>query len=98
MVRGLAERCAGDRPATLVQADGCALPFAAGTFDAVLLVSVFGDLPDWRRLVDEARRVLRAHGSVVLGRRVIPDDGIDERINHHLAVLLPDLMTRTRLL
>ena len=96
MLRVFADRCAGDRPATLVQADGCALPFAAATFDAVLLVAVFGDLPDWRRLVDEARRVLRAHGSVVLGRRVIPDDGIDERMKQQLDILLPERMTRNR--
>jgi ubiquinone/menaquinone biosynthesis C-methylase UbiE len=96
MLRVFADRCVGGRRAVLVQADGCALPFPAATFDAVLLVAVFGDLPDWRRLVDEARRVLRAHGSVILGRRVIPDDGIDERMKQQLDTLLPERMTRNR--
>jgi ubiquinone/menaquinone biosynthesis C-methylase UbiE len=96
MLRVFADRCVGGRRAVLVQADGCALPFAAAIFDAVLLVAVFGDLPDWRRLVDEARRVLRPHGSVVLGRTVTPDDGVDERMKQQLDILLPERMTRNR--
>src|ERR1700756_4771568 len=48
--------------ALLVQADGCALPFGAANFDAVLLVNVFGGRRSWRRLLDEARRVLRPGG------------------------------------
>jgi len=46
--------------------------------------------------IQEARRVLRAHGSVVLGRRVIPDDGIDERMKQQLDILLPERMTQNR--
>lgn len=72
----------------LVQADGCALPFAAESFDAVLLVQVFGGLAGWRLLLDEARRVLRPRGTLMLGRTVNEADGIDARMKRRLASLL----------
>jgi ubiquinone/menaquinone biosynthesis C-methylase UbiE len=78
MLRIFAGRDLGGRRPTLVQADGGALPFPVGSFDAVLLIAVFGDLPNWRSLVDEACRVLRPGGAVVLGRVLVPDNGIDE--------------------
>lgn len=72
----------------LVQADARALPFAAGSFDAVLLVQVFGGLAGWRSLLDEARRVLRAGGTLMLGRTVNDPGGIDARMKRKLASLL----------
>lgn len=74
--------------AVLVQADGCALPFSTGNFDAVLLVQVFGGLSGWRRLLDEARRVLRTDGALILGHTATPADGVDARMKQHLATLL----------
>jgi SAM-dependent methyltransferase len=93
MLRVFAGRNAsGERP-NLVQADGGALPFADGSFDAVLLIAVFGDLPNWRRLADETRRVLaRPRGAVILGRTATPDDGIDERLKQRLDMLLDECM------
>jgi ubiquinone/menaquinone biosynthesis C-methylase UbiE len=88
MLRAFACRCGRGHLWPLVQADGCALPFANAAFDAVLLVQIFGALQDWRRLVDEARRVLRAHGALMLGRTVTPDDGVDARMRQHLVTLL----------
>jgi SAM-dependent methyltransferase len=88
MLRVFADRSCGGRRAMLVQADGVALPFAAASFDAVLLVAVFGNLTGWRRLVDEVRRVLRPRGVIAVGHRVAPDDGIDERMKRQLDVLL----------
>jgi SAM-dependent methyltransferase len=44
---------------SIAQADGEHLPFADATFDAVLMVQVFGGMRGWRRVVAEARRVLR---------------------------------------
>lgn len=76
--------------AALVQADGNRLPFGDASFDAVLLVQVFGGLVGWRALLEEARRVLRADGALVLGRTVRAADGIDARMKRHLAMLLGD--------
>jgi SAM-dependent methyltransferase len=80
--------------AVLVQADGCALPFGTATFDAVLLVQVFGGLSGWRRLLDEGRRVLRPDGALILGRTATPADGVDARMKQHLATLLAGRATR----
>jgi SAM-dependent methyltransferase len=76
-------------------ADGCALPFANANFDAVLLVQVFGGLQDWRRLVDQGRRVLRPDGALILGRTVRPDEGVDARMRQHLVTLLGTLLGTT---
>jgi len=89
MLRVFANRDVGNRP-LLVQADGRTLPFAGGSFDALLLFSIFGDLPDWRRLVDDACRVLRPKGVVILGRIAAPEDGIDERLKERLDRLLDE--------
>src|SRR4029077_8967314 len=74
MLRTFAQRYVGQRLPALVQADGRALPFPAACFDLVLLIAVFGDLPDWQPLVDEARRVLRPDGMIAIGRTALPDD------------------------
>jgi ubiquinone/menaquinone biosynthesis C-methylase UbiE len=94
MLQIFAGKETGGHRAALVQADGCALPFEDASFDAVLLVAVFGDLPDWRPLVAEARRVLRPHGVVVIGRTATPDDGIDERLKQRLDLLLDERLPR----
>jgi SAM-dependent methyltransferase len=80
--------------AALVQADGCALPFGTASFDAVLLVQVFGGERSWRRLLDEARRVLRPGGALILGHTVFPADGVDARMKQHLSTLLGERATR----
>jgi SAM-dependent methyltransferase len=72
----------------LAQADGVRLPFRDGAFDAVLTIQVMGALDDWRPLVAEARRVLRPEGALVVGRGVMPPDGVDERMKRRLAALL----------
>jgi ubiquinone/menaquinone biosynthesis C-methylase UbiE len=88
MLRVFTGRCDHRHCAALVNGDGCALPFADAAFDAVLLVQIFGGLRDWRRLVDEGRRVLRGDGALVLGRTVMPDEGVDARMRQHLFTLL----------
>jgi ubiquinone/menaquinone biosynthesis C-methylase UbiE len=77
--------------ARLAQADGERLPFADATFDAVLLIQVFGGMRGWRRVLAEARRVLRPSGAVMLGRAVAPADGLDARLRERLAVILGEL-------
>lgn len=48
--------------AGLVQASGSSLPFAAGSFDLVFLVTVLGEIPDKRAALAEFARVLRPGG------------------------------------
>lgn len=82
---------AGGGPALLlVQADGQALPFPAASFDAVLMVQVVSGLPGWRRLLTEARRVLRPEGAMVLGKAVRPPEGLDARMRAQLGMLLSE--------
>jgi ubiquinone/menaquinone biosynthesis C-methylase UbiE len=96
MLRTFANRPLDGKHASLVQADGCALPFAAASFDAVLLIAVFGNLADACPLVDEARRILRPHGIVIVGRTAAPEDGIDERLKQRLDRLLHQRMPQSR--
>jgi ubiquinone/menaquinone biosynthesis C-methylase UbiE len=89
MLRAFVARAeCNDLPARLAQADGKRLPFPDGTFDAVLLIQVFGGMRSWRPFVTEARRVLRRTGTLVVGRTVAPADGIDAQMKQHLAHLL----------
>jgi SAM-dependent methyltransferase len=75
----------------LAQADGRHLPFPDATFDAVMLIQVFGGMPGWRHVIAEARRVLRPRGALVTGRSVAPTDGIDAQMKRRLGALLVDL-------
>jgi ubiquinone/menaquinone biosynthesis C-methylase UbiE len=79
------------RAPRLVQADGQRLPLADETFDAVLLIQVFGGMRGWRRLLAEARRVLRSPGTLITGRTVAPVHGIDEQLKQRLALLLHEM-------
>jgi ubiquinone/menaquinone biosynthesis C-methylase UbiE len=79
------------RAPRLVQADGEHLPFRDATFDAVMLIQVFGGMRGWRRLLAEARRVLRGAGVLVLGRTLAPPDGLDARMKARLALLLDEI-------
>jgi ubiquinone/menaquinone biosynthesis C-methylase UbiE len=92
MLRQFARRADTDgRVPHLAQADGERLPFADATFDAVLLIQVFGGLDEWRPFVGEARRVLRAAGSLVLGRTAMPEAGVDGRMKERLDAVLVDM-------
>ena len=89
MLRQFARRADTDgRVPRLAQADGERLPFGDATFDAVLLIQVFGGLDEWRPFVGEARRVLRSRGALILGRTVMPEDGVDGRMKDRLAAIL----------
>ena len=87
MLREFAQRGGAAR---LAQADAARLPFADATFDAVMLVHVFGGMRGWRRVLAEARRMLRAHGALIIGRAVAPADGVDARMKQRLAELLAE--------
>jgi SAM-dependent methyltransferase len=69
---------------TLVQGDMTRLPFAAGTFDAVVAVHVFHLVSAWQQAMDEAARVLREGGVLLHGRtRHTREAGADE-LRHYL--------------
>jgi ubiquinone/menaquinone biosynthesis C-methylase UbiE len=91
MLGAFAQRGGSGRAPRLVQADGEHLPFRDATFDAVMLIQVFGGMRGWRRLLVEARRVLRGAGVLVLGRAVAPPDGLDARMKQQLALLLGEI-------
>ncbi len=55
-------------------ADATDLPFDDSSFDAVLAVDFFHLVAEWRRAVDEAVRVLRPGGRIVLSTFAAADD------------------------
>ena len=96
MLRAFATR--PDLPPTcavlLAQADGLRLPFADASFDAVLLMQVLSASGDWRALLAETTRVLRRAGSLIVGRTLAPEDGIDARMKQHLGEILDAMGVR----
>jgi len=92
----LNEFAARERVACLVQANGERLPFRDAAFDAVLLIQVFGGLSGWRKVVAEARRVLRPRGAIIVGRTRMPPDGIDARMKQQLDSILEAQCGRPR--
>ncbi len=62
MLHQLAVNAGGVAPFPLVLADATRLPLVDGSVDAVLASHVLHLVPDWRRAVDELRRVLRPGG------------------------------------
>jgi SAM-dependent methyltransferase len=86
MLQAFVARC--ERRPYLVQADGHRLPFGDASFDAVLLIQVFGGISDWQKFTSEARRVLRPSGAILIGRTVAPEDGVDARMKQQLDVIV----------
>jgi ubiquinone/menaquinone biosynthesis C-methylase UbiE len=83
-------RTFGDRMPTarLAQADGACLPFIDASFDTVLLMHVLSGVPGWRQFLSDTLRVLRPGGTLIAGRIVVPDSGIDARMKTRLAEIL----------
>jgi ubiquinone/menaquinone biosynthesis C-methylase UbiE len=94
MLRAFIERAGRERVPRLVQADGERLPFRDATFDAVMLIQVFGGMRGWRRVIAEARRVLRPAGALIIGRAAAPADGVDAQMKQRLAMVLDDMGVR----
>jgi ubiquinone/menaquinone biosynthesis C-methylase UbiE len=57
-------KSAGIRNFSTRQADGKSLPFADGSFDALFMVTVFGEIEDREAFLREAARVLRPNGLI----------------------------------
>ncbi len=64
MVAMASSRLAGHTNVRFAQADAMHLPFASATFDAVLLATMLGEVPDPPACLGEVRRVLRPGGAV----------------------------------
>lgn len=60
-----------EKSRVLLCADGYHLPFAAGSFDVVLLIAVLEHTSEPWRILAEARRVLRPGGRAIM---VVPND------------------------
>jgi SAM-dependent methyltransferase len=66
MLHRLVANAGGYQPFPVSVADVTALPFDRACFDAVLASHLLYLVPDWRRVVDEAVRVLRPGGSFLV--------------------------------
>jgi ubiquinone/menaquinone biosynthesis C-methylase UbiE len=87
MVARLQEKYAAQRQAepgrdwgtlAVMMADMSALPFADASFDASVAVHVFHLVPEWRQALDEALRVVRPGGALLIGQDV--REGMKHRI------------------
>lgn len=80
---GKARRRAPRTP--LVCGDGLALPFAPGTFDAVVEVTVLHHIPAWRDALAEVRRLLRPGGIFYIEEllRTFLDLPLMDALTHH---------------
>lgn len=64
-----------------VQGDGMALPYRGGGFDAVVLVTVLGEVPDPAACLGETWRVLKPRGLVAISEtRGDPDYSSPDRV------------------
>jgi ubiquinone/menaquinone biosynthesis C-methylase UbiE len=90
MMRKLIENSGGTRPFPLLLADATRLPFADAAFGAVIACHVLHLIPGWRAAVDEAIRVLRPGGTLLVdfGERPSTDrpywaDEVQEALRRH---------------
>jgi ubiquinone/menaquinone biosynthesis C-methylase UbiE len=72
-------------------ADMTALPFADAAFDAVLAVHVLHLVPQWRKALDEALRVLRPAGALLLGQDIAAPDAMNHDIQDRWAQIAREL-------
>jgi ubiquinone/menaquinone biosynthesis C-methylase UbiE len=75
-------------------ADMTALPFADATFDAVIAVHVLHLVPEWRRALGEALRVIRSGGSFLLGQDVTATNGVNFQIQDKWLQIVRELGAR----
>lgn len=73
MMRLISNKLDGGLRSQLARADARHLPFSADCFDLVHAVRVFHHLQDWRECIDEARRLLRRGGALVIVENIPPD-------------------------
>lgn len=74
MMRLIRGKLGGEPHPLLAQANVRNLPFAAESFDIIHAVRVFHHLSDWRDCVNEARRLLKPGGALIIVENIPPDD------------------------
>ena len=80
-------------PARLVRGDAQVLPFAAASFDAIVMTFVFSAIPDGYRAMREFVRALRPGGVLVIVDACIPaDDNLPARALARMWALFGDQM------
>lgn len=67
MMHRLRDKVGQSKCLSLHVADARSIPFADGSFDVVLAMQVLHLIPEWRAALEEASRVLKPAGSLVLG-------------------------------
>jgi len=71
--------------------DITALPFPSGAFDAALAVHVLHLVPEWRRALDEALRVVKPGGALLLGQEQRESDDVQHRVQNTWIAFAQDL-------
>lgn len=74
-----------------LQADVTALPFGDASFEVVLAVHILHLVPEWRKAVDEAFRVLVPGGFFVQGSNVHGENSPDEIIRRRWGALVQEI-------
>ena len=69
----------------LAAMDACRLGFADGQFDAVAFPFVITLVPDPERALDEAARVLRPGGEIIVASKLGADDGVQAALETWIA-------------
>jgi ubiquinone/menaquinone biosynthesis C-methylase UbiE len=84
----------GDGPKgrlTVHLADMTALPFDDAWFDAVIAVHVLHLVPEWRKALDEALRVLRPGAALLLGQDIASPNAMNHDIQDRWAQIVREL-------
>lgn len=81
---------------TVRQGDMTALPFATGTFDAVVAVHVLHLVSQWRQALDEALRALRPGAPLLLGQDVAHGSQVAHPLQDEWVDIMRDLGAEPR--
>ena len=68
-----------------------ALPFDDASFDAVIAVHVLHLVPEWRKALDEALRVLRPGAALLLGQDIAAPNAMNHDIQDRWAQIVREL-------
>jgi len=79
------------RTPLLVQALGERLPFPDASIDVVLLMHLLSGAGNWRGLLQDARRVMRPGGVLIVGQASGPESGVDAKMKSEVARILSGL-------